>query len=83
MFTNTDIYNDIDLLALKMVVVVEKVGLIHIHLLLNCVHKYTNIYDGIGFLVLEGVAVVEGWSTLYPSPSSPELCSHVQILMTL
>ena len=38
---------------------VEKEDLLHIHLL-NCVHKYRAIYDGIGLLVLKGAVVVEG-----------------------
>ena len=45
-----------------------------IHLLLNCVHKCTAIYDGIVFLAIKGVVVVDWRSTLYPSPS--ELCSQ-------
>ena len=37
----------------------------------------TDIYDGIGLLVLEGAVVIEGGSTLYPSPF--ELCSQTDI----
>ena len=41
--------------------------LLHIHLLLNCFHKCTDIYDGIGFLVLKRAVEVEAGSTLYLS----------------
>ena len=32
---------------------------IHLHLLLDCVHKYTDIYNDIGLLALKSVMVVE------------------------
>ena len=40
---------------------VEEVCLLHIyvHLLLNCVHKYTDIYDSIGLLSLKGIVAVD------------------------
>ena len=54
----------------------ERVGLLHmclhIHLFLNFADKYTDIYDVLGLLGLEGPVVVEGGSTLYPSASLPE-----------
>ena len=44
----TDICDAIGLLALKCTVVVERLGLLHIHFLMDCVHKCMDIYDGIG-----------------------------------
>ena len=29
-------------------------GFLHIHVLMNCVHQYTVIYEGIGLLALKG-----------------------------
>ena len=43
-------------------------GILHIHLLLNCVHKYTDIYHVIDLLALQVVVVVDKASTTYPSP---------------
>ena len=34
-------------------------GLLIIHLLLNIVHKYPDIYDAVGLWVFKGVVVVE------------------------
>ena len=45
------------------------------HLLLNYAHKYTEIYNGIGWLALTEVLVIDRGSTPYPSP--PELCSQI------
>ena len=46
------------------------------HLLLNCVYKYTDIYDGIGLLTLNWEVVFESVeSTPYLSPS--EQCSQI------
>ena len=56
---HTDIYDAMDLLTLKRVMVFER-GVcsisifIHVHLL-NCVHNYTDIYDGMELLALNGV----------------------------
>ena len=33
----------------------------HINFFMNCVHKYTDIYDGTGLLALKGVVVVQRW----------------------
>ena len=41
------------------------------HLLLNCVHKGTDIYDGTGLLALKEVVVVERGTTSNPSLSIP------------
>ena len=50
-------------------------SLLHIYLLLNSVHKYTEIYDGIGLWVLNLEVMLERVeSTPYLSPS--ELCSQ-------
>ena len=83
MFTNTKtVYDVIGLLA-QMRKSSLRGGLFHIHfhtyshLLLNCVHKYTDIYDGIGLRLLKRKLLLKGGSTLYVSPyaSPSELCS--------
>ena len=61
------------------VVVAEKGVRLHIHLLLNCVHKYTDINDAIHLLALKGVVVVEDQYTPYPPPSFSELCLQIHI----
>ena len=45
-------------------------GILHInlHLVLNYIHKYTDIYDSILLLGLKRVVAVERGSTPYPSP---------------
>ena len=60
---NTDMNCAIGLMALRKVLMVERVGLLHI--LLNCIHKYTNIYNGIGLLAFKGVIVVERVGLFY------------------
>ena len=52
-------------------------GLLHIHHLLNCVSKYTYIYDVIGSLALKGAVVVERGVYPYPSPTSSKLFSQI------
>ena len=42
-------------------------GLLYVHLLLKGVHKYTDIFDTVGLLVLKGVVVIEGGTILFPS----------------
>ena len=55
--------------------VIERWGLLHIHLfinlyfLLNCVHKYTVMYDSIDLLVPKGTVVVKREIYPYPAPS--------------
>ena len=50
-------YDGLDLLILKG----GRGGvLLHIHILLNCVHEYRDIYETVGLLVLKRVVVVEG-----------------------
>ena len=36
-------------------------GLLYIHLLMTCVNKYTDIYDGIGLLAFTGLVVADRW----------------------
>ena len=43
----------------------EMEGLLHIHLLWNCVHKYTDINDGIDLLILKWEVVFEIWDLLH------------------
>ena len=78
MFTNTqDIYDGIQLAEPLIGKWYLRVwSLLHSHLLLNCVHKYRDIYDGIGLLALNWEVVLERVeSTPYLSPS--ELCSQI------
>ena len=55
----------------------------HPYLLLNCVHKYKDIYSAIGLLALKGIVVGESGSTPYVSISMPILIvfTNVQIFM--
>ena len=69
---NIDIYDGTGLLALKGVVVVDG-GLLHIYLL-TCVHKYTDIYRAIGFMIIKEVMVIERWDLL---------CIHLHINLHL
>ena len=83
-FIHTDIYNALGLFGPKGVVMDENVGLLHLHLLLNCVHKYTDIYEAIDLLVLQGLLVVErgspSYSSLYPSDFPSEyFATHTSI----
>ena len=58
-----DIYDGTCLLVLKGVVVVHRGSLLNIHffihLLWNCIHKYTDIYDDIDSLAIKGIVVFE------------------------
>ena len=57
---NTDTYDGIGLLTLKEVLVVDRGGLLLIHLhLLNFTHRCTDIYDTVGFLALKGIIMVK------------------------
>ena len=49
---------------------------LYIHLVLDCVHKDTDIYDGMDLMALKRVDVVERGSTPYPYYS--ELSSQIQ-----
>ena len=41
----------------------------HIHLLMNCVNKHRETYDGIGLLAVNGVVMFLGGFIPYPSHS--------------
>ena len=57
-------------------------SLLHRHILLNCVHKYMDIYDGIGLRVLNLEVVLKRVQPIpYLSPS--ELCSKIHRTLML
>ena len=61
----TDIYDGIDVLALKGDSCVYDGGLLCTHLLKNCVQKYMDIYDCIGMLACNGIMVLQREGLLY------------------
>ena len=47
-----------------------------IHLILNCVHKYTDIYNAVDLITHKRVMVIEGGSIPYPSQTNIDIHMH-------